>query len=101
MAVAPVPDTVQASSENTSFSSSPPENQCTAPPGVIAAPGEVSVTVAVHVEDAPSRTGVSHCAAVAVSRASARICAEPALASCSESPVNVAVTAWVAATAAV
>jgi len=54
VAVAPAPVREHVSLENSSV---PPGNQWTAPEGVMAVPGDVSFTVAVHVDDAPSAIG--------------------------------------------
>jgi hypothetical protein len=83
VAVALLPARVQAVSENVP---APPVNQCTVPPGVIATPGDVSVTVAVHVEAEPTWTGVPQVTEVVVCRWLTPICAEPLLAPWAGSP---------------
>jgi len=44
----------------------PPADHVTVPPGVVATPASVSVTVAVHSAGEPTTTELSHCTAVDV-----------------------------------
>jgi hypothetical protein len=53
---------------------------------VIAVPPSVSVTVAVHAEATPTRTGVSHPTLVEVCRTVPVICVDPVLEACRWSP---------------
>jgi hypothetical protein len=78
VAVRPDPVSEQAVGENAPVAL----DHATGPPGVMPAPVSVSVTVAVHVEGAPTGTGVAHATDVEVCRAVAVSCWDPALAPC-------------------
>ncbi len=59
----------------------------TLPVGVVAVPGEVSVTVVVHVDACPTNTGLVHDTAVADARTVTVIEPEPELVACIVSPL--------------